>query len=207
MALAKTRSPTVETRAWGPKVRSSPDHRSDPADLMRSDQRLGHSCPGPAVRTRGPRGQILGERSVHRTVRIEVVVEYESGAGSAGRLDDGIHERGMELGPLGVGEGWRSGRPPTLPGTPDEPRRGWRRRPPRCRPPRVRPPGHCGSPRAHRLLWSRGVVPPRDREARFRRRPLPALLVPSLSPPRASGAGSDCPRIICRNGGTSGPCV
>ncbi len=56
----------------------------------------------PAVRPSRPVGQVFGERSIYRAVRVEIVAEHELRRSHGRPFDCSVHERRMQLRPLRV---------------------------------------------------------------------------------------------------------
>lgn len=102
-----TRSPTVDWWTWDPK-------KSDALPMAARIQPLlcatiSSSAILARVRPLVPTarlGQVLRDRTIHRTIGVEVVPEDELRPGGGRSLNDGPHHRGMELGPPRV---WRIG--------------------------------------------------------------------------------------------------
>jgi hypothetical protein len=59
------------------EVRGPPDRRANPAVVVCLHQVFGDLGAGPSIRTSSPIGQVLGQRTVHPAVGVEVVSEGE----------------------------------------------------------------------------------------------------------------------------------
>lgn len=84
------------------EVRAAPDRRADPSVPVRLEQRVGDVGSDSTVWTVGPLWQVLGQRTIHRSVGVQVVTEDERGSCGSRRFDDRLHERWMQRRPLRV---------------------------------------------------------------------------------------------------------